>query len=79
LVYLLPTIFTWLSNILILMKVISEARRVYYIKYLRFYSYHWVDTSTNGLLVPDGIIRPIAVLRHWLGLFDIFITEMYSS
>jgi hypothetical protein len=24
---------------------------------LRFYYYHWVDTSAGGLLVPEGIIR----------------------
>jgi len=29
--------------------------------YLRFYYYHWVDTSVVGLLVPEGtsIIRPV--------------------
>ena len=27
--------------------------------YLRFYYYHWVHTSAGGLLVPDGIIRPV--------------------
>ena len=24
-----------------------------------FYYYHWVDTSASGLLVPDGVIRPV--------------------
>jgi hypothetical protein len=24
-----------------------------------FYCYHWVDTSPGGLLVPEGIIRPV--------------------
>jgi hypothetical protein len=24
-----------------------------------FYYYHWVDTSAGGLLVPEGIIRPV--------------------
>ena len=24
-----------------------------------FYHYHWVDTSAGGLLVPEGIIRPV--------------------
>jgi hypothetical protein len=27
--------------------------------YLRFYYYHWVDTSAGGLLVLEGIIRPV--------------------
>jgi hypothetical protein len=27
--------------------------------YLRFYYYHWVDTSAGGLLVPDDIIHPV--------------------
>ena len=27
--------------------------------YLRFYYYHWVDTSTGRLLVPEGINRPV--------------------
>jgi hypothetical protein len=24
-----------------------------------FYYYYWVDTSAGGLLVPQGIIRPV--------------------
>jgi len=24
-----------------------------------FYYYHWVNTSAGGLLVPEGIIRPV--------------------
>jgi hypothetical protein len=27
--------------------------------YISFYYYHWVDTTAGGLLVPDGIIRPV--------------------
>ena len=27
--------------------------------YLRFYYYHWVDTSAGGLLVPEAITRPV--------------------
>ena len=34
-----------------LMKVIPETRRLHWIWYLRFYYYHWVDTSAGGLLV----------------------------
>jgi len=26
---------------------------------LRMHYYHWVDTSDGGLLVPEGIIRPV--------------------
>ena len=34
-------------------------RRAPKIRYLRFYFYHWVDTSADGLLVPEGIICPV--------------------
>jgi len=27
--------------------------------YMRFYYYHWVDTSASGLLVFECIIRPL--------------------
>ena len=27
--------------------------------YLRFYFYHWTDTSAGGLLVSEGIVRPV--------------------
>jgi hypothetical protein len=40
------------------MKVIPESV-VRTIWYVRFYYYHWVDTSAGELLVPDGIIRPV--------------------
>ena len=35
--------------------------------YLRFYYYHWVNTSADGLLVADGIIRPcfIRYIYYW--------------
>jgi hypothetical protein len=42
-----------------LIKTIPETRRVPQIRYLRFYDYHWVNTSDGGLLVPDCIIRPV--------------------
>ena len=38
---------------------------------LRFYYYHWVDTSAVGLLIPHSIFRPV--------VSAIFITEIYSS
>jgi hypothetical protein len=41
------------------MKVIPERLRAHYIWYLRFYYYYWVDTPDDGLLVPEGIIRPV--------------------
>jgi hypothetical protein len=34
------------------MKVIPETRRLQYIWCLRFYYYHWVDTSTGELVAP---------------------------
>jgi hypothetical protein len=42
-----------------LMKVIPETRRTHQFRYLRFYHYHWVDTSASELLVTEGIIRPV--------------------
>ena len=43
------------------MKVIPKTRRAHQIWYLRFYYYHWVDTSRSagGKLVPEGIIHPV--------------------
>jgi len=41
------------------MQVIPETRRAHWNWYLRFYYYHWVDTSAGGLLVPEGIILPV--------------------
>jgi hypothetical protein len=35
-----------------MVKVIPEKRRAHYIRYLRFYYYHWMDTSVGGLFVP---------------------------
>jgi hypothetical protein len=39
-----------------LMKIIPETRSVHYIRYLRFYYHHWVDTTAGELLVLKGII-----------------------
>ena len=33
-----------------------ETRSVHYIRYLRFYYHHWVDTTAGELLVLKGII-----------------------
>jgi hypothetical protein len=41
------------------MKIILETSRAHLIIYPRFHYYQWVDTSTGGLLVPDGIIHPV--------------------
>ena len=38
------------------MKIIPGTRSVHYIRYLRFYYHHWVDTTTGELLVLKGII-----------------------
>jgi hypothetical protein len=56
------------------MNVIPEMRRAHLIWYLRFYYYQYVNTSAGWLLVPEGIM-----LRHWHGLLDIYISEIYSS
>jgi hypothetical protein len=44
------------------MKIIPETRRAHKIWYLRFYYYHWVDTSAGGLLVPEGIICLVVIV-----------------
>ena len=51
-----------------LMKVIPKTCRRRAIWYLRFYYYHWVDTSDDGLLVHEGIICPVvsASALKWL-------------
>ena len=41
------------------MKVIPEMCCAHLIWYLRFYYYHWVDTSVGELLVPEGNICPV--------------------
>ena len=41
------------------MKVNPETLRTSYIWYPRLYYYHWVDTSSGGLLVPEVIIHPV--------------------
>ena len=38
------------------MQIIPETRSVHYIRYLRFYYHHWVDTTAGELLVLKGII-----------------------
>jgi hypothetical protein len=54
------------------MKVISE-RVVFIALYIYvFYYVHWFDTSAGGLLVPDGIIRPV-VSASALTLFTRYI------
>jgi len=46
--------------------------------YVIFYYYHWVEISTDGLLVAEGIIHPV-VSSSSLTLLDISIIEIYSS
>jgi hypothetical protein len=41
------------------MNITPETRRAQLIRYLRFYYYHCVDTSTGELLVLGGIILTV--------------------
>ena len=50
------------------MKVIPEMRRAHWIKYLRFPDRHVVYASAVQY----------SVYRHWHGLLDIFIIEIYT-
>jgi hypothetical protein len=43
--------------------VVSVSVLTWFIRYLRFYYYHWVDSSAGGLLVPRGIILLTSVLK----------------
>jgi hypothetical protein len=56
------------------MKVISERVVVIAFYIYVFYYYHWVDTSAGGLLVPDGIIRPVGSASA-LTLFSRYIVD----
>jgi hypothetical protein len=40
-----------------------------------------VDTSAGGLLVPEGIIRPVVSVSAltWFIRYTVFITKIYSS
>ena len=45
-----------------------------------FYYYHWVDTSAGGLLVPEGIIRPVvsASALTWFNRYTfVCVIEIY--
>jgi hypothetical protein len=35
----------------------------WFIRYLRFYHYHWVVASTGGLLVLEDIVLPVSQCR----------------
>jgi len=54
------------------MKVISERVVLIAFYIYVFYYFHWVDSSAGGLLVPDGIIRPV-VSASALTLFTRYI------
>jgi hypothetical protein len=40
-----------------LFESLDATQNMSYIKYLRFYYYHWLDTSNSRLLVLVGITR----------------------
>jgi hypothetical protein len=63
------------------MKVIPETRRVHHILYLPFYYYPWVDISADGLLFPEGIICPVAIVCAWAltGIIRYIFIEIYGS
>jgi hypothetical protein len=43
----------------------------------KFDIYVFITITAVGLLVPEGIIRPL--LRHWQDLLNIFFIEIYNS
>ena len=58
--------------------VVSVSVLTWFIRYPRFYYYHWVDTSAGGLLVPGGIIHPVVsvsvltwFIRYFLSRFTV--------
>ena len=54
-----------------LLKILRETCRAHLIEYLCFYCYHWIDDSAGGLLVPDGIIRPVIsrLVQTWFMIY----------
>jgi hypothetical protein len=51
------------------------------IRYIRSYYYHWIDTTSGKLLIPESIIRPvlISISASALALaLDIFIIDIDS-
>jgi hypothetical protein len=49
--------------------------------YLRCYYYHWVDTSSYGLLVPEGITRPVvsASAMTWFIIYFVMESPVSNS
>ena len=45
-------------------KSFDTTQNMSYINYLRFYYYHWLDTSNSRILVPVGITRQQSMLEH---------------
>jgi hypothetical protein len=43
-----------------------------------FYYYNWVDTSADGELGPDGIIRPVVSASVLKWFIRYIFTEIYS-
>ena len=44
-----------------------------------FYYYHWVETPAGGLLVPEGIIRPVVSVSTLTWFIRYNFIEIYSS
>ena len=61
LIFLLPKIFQLSDFPIFRLQDLGSLMNVI-IRYLRFYYYHWVDTSAGGLLVPEGIIHPVVTV-----------------
>ena len=40
----------------------TNISKSHFIWYLHFYYYHWVDTSVNGLLVPEGCFHLVVIV-----------------
>ena len=60
------------------MKVIPEMHSAHCIVYLHMYYYIWVDTCAGGLLVPEGIIRPVVSLLALIWFMIYICSEIYS-
>jgi len=51
-----------LLYVIVIISIITLSQNLWFRKhkaYLRLYYYHWVNTSSGGILVPEGIIRPV--------------------
>jgi hypothetical protein len=48
-----------IEDVIVRVKDIPETRRAHKLDTYMLYYYHWINASSEGLLVHEGIIRPV--------------------